>query len=158
MTYFDENDHWFDRWIMEREDEVEHVRAQQVARREWLYEKGDVAPLPKPRKRHRADPNEWLSIRDKFPERTCRLCPEPWQDLHHLLPKDGHGTWPGGDDVADNLIPLCRSCHNLIEARLASARARVRETLTERNVEYLKRRIGDRWFVFLDLHYAEMAA
>jgi 5-methylcytosine-specific restriction endonuclease McrA len=157
VTY-PEADRWAEFVDLERDEEAEHRAAVELARRERLDEKGGVVPFPKPTKRHRASANEWLAIRDKFPERTCRLCPEPWQDLHHLLPKDGSGTWPGGDDVVDNLIPLCRSCHNLVEARLTSARARVRDTLTARNLDYLKRRIGDRWFVFLDRHYAERAA
>lgn len=117
-----------------------------------------VTPNPKPfTKRRRASANEWLQIRDKFPELTCRLCSEVWEDLHHLLPKDGNGTWPSGDDLASNLVPLCRFHHVQVELRHRSTRSRVRATLTDRNVEYLKGRIGDRWHVFLDRHYAEAA-
>jgi len=41
---------------------------------------------------------------------VCRRCCARWgTELHHLV-KRSHG----GDDVADNLIPLCRDCHRFI--------------------------------------------
>lgn len=160
MPYVDE-DRWTEFVDAERDEEVEHVAAVELARRERLDEKGGVVPLPKPTKRHRADPNEWLHIRDNIIPRRCRVCDAPWDpdrdDLHHLLPKDGHGTWPGGDDVIPNLIPLCRDDHREVEARDPFARSIIRRNLTQANVDYLKNRIGDRWHVFLERHYSEAA-
>lgn len=33
-------------------------------------------------------------------------------ELHHVVPRDRFG-----DDVAENLVPLCSGCHDMIEAR-----------------------------------------
>ncbi len=59
-----------------------------------------------------ASAKQWQAIlADK--QGPCRLCgaPPPSQ-MHHLIPRDR-----GGDDVAENCIPLCAECHGRIEAR-----------------------------------------
>lgn len=38
----------------------------------------------------------------------CEVCGKTAADIHHALPKGR-----GGKDDADNLIALCRECHNL---------------------------------------------
>lgn len=48
---------------------------------------------------------------DPFGEHT--LGPEPAKDVHHVFPLITH---PHLALVEDNLRPLCRSCHNRIEA------------------------------------------
>lgn len=85
--------------------------------------KQDVQPhwkataLARPNKRYRrkvASPKQWAAIRaaktDGFPCRVCReLGP---MDPHHIVPRDR-----GGDDVAENIAPLCRRDHDLVEGR-----------------------------------------
>src|SRR5688500_4725357 len=74
-------------------------------------------PDPKPARRVKATTAEWEQIRArKLDGWPCRVC-EAFQaaTLHHLVSKS-----LGGDDVADNCVPLCGSgttgCHGLVEA------------------------------------------
>ena len=39
------------------------------------------------------------------------------QDVHHCSPRGMGGDQVGGKDVIDNLVGLCRSCHDEVEAR-----------------------------------------
>lgn len=44
-------------------------------------------------------------------ERCCRVCEETsWLSRHHLVPRS-----LGGDDVDDNIVPLCETCHGDFE-------------------------------------------
>lgn len=85
----------------------------------------DWRPYPKSvqlggqRKRYRrrvASPKQWAAIRaEKIERAPCRVCGivfvnVPGMDAHHLIPRDQFG-----DDVADNIVPLCRDCHTSIE-------------------------------------------
>lgn len=76
---------------------------------------GDAHPFPKVvqlargtgRYRRRvASPKQWAAIREAKLDR-CRVCGNlGGLHLHHLVPRDWHG-----DDLADNLVPLCSYCH-----------------------------------------------
>lgn len=65
-------------------------------------------------KRHRADTAEWKEIRAQFAGECCASCGLPAESLHHVVPKS-----QSGDDVFENLVPLCgdgtRGCHGKLE-------------------------------------------
>lgn len=107
----------------------------------------------KPRKRRKFDREEWVEARLVFRGSRCRIdgCDEPFTDLHHILPRDGAGTWPSGDDDLRNLVPLCRFHHEHVEMGTGHAREALK--LVKANYEYLAERIGERWLVFLERHY-----
>lgn len=108
----------------------------------------------------RANALEWNVIRAQFLAERCWVCDRPWHELHHILPRDGAGTWPNGDDVTVNLAPVCTHCHRLVEERDTDARARLRGALMPSNVAYLSGKLGgdDRALVFLERHYATAVA
>jgi len=56
---------------------------------------------------HRIDYGDWIG---------CRICGASAQDIHHIEPK-GMGGRPNAD-TPDNLIPLCRECHELAHANV----------------------------------------
>jgi 5-methylcytosine-specific restriction endonuclease McrA len=116
-----------------------------------------ATPDPKPAKRHVATRREWAEIREWFEGSPCWVCSKPYESLHHILPRDGGGPYPGGDDVIVNLAPLCgdgtRGCHGLVEAGDRGVRARLRSMLTDANLMYLERRLGAAWEAWLDGHY-----
>lgn len=66
-------------------------------------------PKPEPRVVDRR-----ATLRKLLVDRECRACGEPAANGHHLIPK-GAGR---GDDVDDNVIPLCGSgttgCHGAL--------------------------------------------
>jgi hypothetical protein len=80
-------------------------------------------------------------------EGKCRLCRKPyppWQlTRHHLVPRNGSHA---GDDVDDNLVPLCGSgtvgCHGLVE-RSQESRSRLRRFLLQAELAYMAWRMGD---------------
>lgn len=50
-------------------------------------------------------------IAAKITGKPCRVCQRGPVEAHHLVPR---GVWPrtrDGIDSADNIIPLCRTCH-----------------------------------------------
>lgn len=80
-------------------------------------------------------------------EGCCRLCGHrPHSGLgltrHHLIPRI-----KGGDDVDDNLVPLCgdgtRGCHSDVEHWRAMARERLRRVLTPAEKAYVNRRAAE---------------
>lgn len=99
-------------------------------------------------------------------EGCCRLCEkteaerrrdreyraERWRiTRHHMIPRAD-----GGRNDAENIIPLCRSCHDLIDkkplAKRIRHRADLRARLTDAEVAYLREKRGDVW---LARHYPE---
>jgi len=93
---------------------------------------------PKPTKRYRATKKEWEDIHAAFQGVGCLVCEEYPIELHHVLPRSH-----SGDDVVVNLVPLCRVCHGLVEARDPSARAVLGVNLSDSNLAYLRYRLGD---------------
>jgi hypothetical protein len=97
-------------------------------------------------------------------EPRCRLCPKRARFVdvnedgveivitgvtgHHLVKRSQQG-----DDVDDNIVPLCGSgttgCHGEVE-RSREARSRLREKLTAANVAYCVAKKSQAW---LDEHY-----
>lgn len=97
---------------------------------------------PRPPRRVKATAERWEQLRalKLGPCRICRDAPEPWYGhgitLHHLVSKS-----LGGDDVPNNLVPLCGSgttgCHGDVESRDALALVRLRDALTEDELAYV---------------------
>ncbi len=68
-------------------------------------------PDPKPARRVRASRNDLDALREMFAHHPCVSCGVGGSlELHHIHPRS-----QGGDDVAANLAPICRSCHMKIE-------------------------------------------
>lgn len=57
--------------------------------------------------------DEWKQISKSIKERdgfTCQVCGnDDWLEVHHIIPRI-----MGGTDTDDNLITLCKKCHELI--------------------------------------------
>jgi 5-methylcytosine-specific restriction endonuclease McrA len=105
---------------------------------------------PKPRKRHRASQAEWKEIRAAFrrSDCCCWTCPANWTELHHILNR-AHS----GDDVIENLAPLCAECHQRIEARDPFTRSLLRQSLMPSNIAYLSSRLAENVGGWLERNY-----
>ena len=71
------------------------------------------AQLARGERRYRrkvASPKQWQQI-IAAKRGPCRVCDATSRivDYHHLIPRS-----LGGDDVPDNIVPLCRYCHDLV--------------------------------------------
>jgi hypothetical protein len=89
--------------------------AESYAHSEGTNAPRQVEPRPKPQRRLKATSAQWDEIREGFAPATCVHCGLAAQSLHHIVPKS-----QGGDDVPENLAPVCgdgtRGCHGLIES------------------------------------------
>ncbi len=65
---------------------------------------------PKPEKRVRASQSGWSDLHETFRNEVCVHCAHRPVELHHILPRS-----QSGDDVRENLCPLCRPCHTTLE-------------------------------------------
>lgn len=98
---------------------------------------------PRPTKRYKASASEWRSIREALLPANCRVCDtQRASHLHHVASKA-----QGGDDVRENLLPVCATCHDLIHGRSSWALAQVRDRITENPamLDYLIRAKGWEW-------------
>lgn len=122
----------------------------------WSLPVVDVRPDPKPstvegigrpkpprgwrtRGRKMATREEWAAIR-AAKIRECRICETligP-MELHHLVPRS-----MGGDDVPDNLVPLCRSCHECVTVRISADLRDLAEALTDAEEAYCVGKLGE---------------
>lgn len=101
---------------------------------------------PKPAKRI-VDPDAGAAKMAR--EGRCRICGADRRytvtTRHHLIPRS-----QGGDDIDDNLVPLCGhgtvGCHGRIEAGHLSARGQLRAALTDAEVAYCVRVVGEARF------------
>jgi hypothetical protein len=103
---------------------------------------------PKPPKRYRASLDEWEWFRTWFRGDRCWVCDGPWHELHHILPRSH-----SGDDVVENLAPVCRHDHRRIEARDPAARVALRGALMPANLAYLHDKLGERTLGWLERNY-----
>lgn len=75
-----------------------------------------LARGPRRYRRKVASPKQWQAIQDAKCSGNCRICsiaaPAGGHDPHHLVPRDQFG-----DDVPENIIGLCRACHEGVELR-----------------------------------------
>jgi len=105
-----------------------------------------VRPDPKSSRRIIEDREGWEVLR-RQKLRGCRVCGVTYfiVQLHHLVGRD-----LGGDDVPDNLVPLCPTHHQEVEERKLVTCSVLRERLTPDELRYVLGKKGDR---FLDRYY-----
>jgi hypothetical protein len=115
---------------------------------------GDAMPRPKSaqlsrgQRRYRrkvASPKQWQAI-IAAKIGPCRQCGDAASNgrmfgriqLHHVVSRQD-----GGDDVADNIIPLCPFCHDLVTRRAWRACLEVLASLTDAEYAYMIERGGE---------------
>ena len=104
------------------------------------------ARLPrKPYRRQVASRKQWARI---VAEKTgpCRVCGsvengrmESKIQLHHLVPRSR-----GGDDTLDNIVPLCRRCHELVTIGDTQSVRKLAGNMLPAEVAYLERKTKER--------------
>ena len=57
--------------------------------------------------------------------------------FHHLVARV-----QGGDDVEDNIVPLCGNCHSLVTRRSRPALRALSESLSDFERGYVRRKVG----------------
>ena len=112
----------------------------------------DAKPYPKSQqlargaKRYRrkvASPKQWQAI-IAAKQGPCRVCQMPLAhggyglQLHHVVPRDLHG-----DDVADNITPLCEVCHGAVTLRFPEACKPFVAALTDAEYAYAIDKAGE---------------
>jgi len=114
----------------------------------------DVTPYPKTaqlargERRYRrkvASPKQWQAI-IAAKQGSCRVCVSPASNgrlygniqFHHVVPRD-----LGGDDVADNIVPLCPDCHASITDRHHITAFILCESLTDAEYAYAVGKLGE---------------
>jgi len=138
--------------------ERERAISAELEQRDWEEDDTRVLPDPKPTKRYRASRKEWAHMRRVFSTSRCLVCAGEWTELHHVLPRDGGGPYPCGDDVVVNVAPLCAPCHRKVEARDPEALAALRANLNDAHKWYLTYRLGHAAPAWLDRHLPELLA
>ena len=111
---------------------------------------------PRKYRRKVASPKQWQALTaEKCQE--CRVCREPahrtvfvpgrgycpvhhFTDPHHLIPRDWHG-----DDVADNIVGLCRGCHDGVELREPAHCRLMLTRLSDAEYAYAVQKVGEGW-------------
>lgn len=118
---------------------------------------GDAQPRPKSAqlargaRRYRrkvASPKRWQAIIDAK-QGPCRACNDPATNgrlygliqFHHLVARVH-----GGDDLADNIVPLCPVCHDAVTRRDAGAADLMLRSLTDAEYAYAIQRGGEDYF------------
>ena len=92
-----------------------------------------------------ASPKQWQAI-GEAKKGPCRVCVNPIENghgfpvisLHHVVPRDMHG-----DDVADNIVPLCFDCHGAVEKREPEPLAALAASLTDSEYAYVVSKLGE---------------
>jgi 5-methylcytosine-specific restriction endonuclease McrA len=112
------------------------------------------APDPKARslergeRRYRrkvASPKRWQAIIDAKVG-PCRVCTDPASNgsqfgkihFHHLVSRA-----QGGDDVADNIVPLCPTCHDAVTRNVQSTLGVLALMLTDAEYAYIVGKLGE---------------
>lgn len=88
-----------------------------------------------------ASPKAWQRIIDAK-EGPCRCCKlTGLVEYHHLVPRA-----IGGSDAEDNIVPLCRYCHQLVTERDRRFCALLRANLSDAEYAYAADLLGDARF------------
>ena len=92
-----------------------------------------------------ASPKQWQAI---IAAKTgpCRVCVTPSSnghgfhvvEFHHLVSRA-----QGGDDVAENIVPLCHDCHMRIESKPHWAHRKLAASLTDSEYAYVISKLGE---------------
>ena len=112
-------------------DAKPYPKASQLARGERRY------------RRKVASPSEWAAINvAKMLGQTCRLREYgPCQGVlerHHIVSRSRHG-----DDVPENIAPLCGWHHEMVTRNLGAARATFAASLTDAEYAYVIGKLGE---------------
>jgi 5-methylcytosine-specific restriction endonuclease McrA len=97
-------------------------------------------------KRKVASPKQWQAI---IAAKTgpCRVCEARWGvsalprygvEYHHLVSRQD-----GGDDVGDNIVPLCSFCHDDVTRRYSGSCGALIGTLSDAEYAYMVERGGE---------------
>jgi 5-methylcytosine-specific restriction endonuclease McrA len=116
----------------------------------------DGPPLPDPKartlaqgprkyRRKVASPKQWQAI-IAAKQGPCRVCVAPATNgggsrvvqFHHIVAR-AHG----GDDVADNIAPICRPCHERLTVRWEAPSRAFLASLTDAEYAYMIQRGGE---------------
>lgn len=102
-----------------------------------------AAQLARGERRYRrkvASPKQWQAIiaAKRGPCRVCGATHTMGHTHHHVVPRDMFG-----DDLADNIVPVGWSCHDLIERRNPWALAQVAESLTDAEYAYVVGKLSE---------------
>lgn len=106
-----------------------------------------LARGPKRYRRKVASPKQWQAIQ-AAKLGPCRVCGSAGSNgrlhgriqLHHLIPRGWHG-----DDVADNIVPLCPDCHRWIELRAQGDCRTLLAGLSDAEYAYATEKVGEGW-------------
>jgi hypothetical protein len=84
------------------------------------HEKGEIVP------------EDWASIRLQIIERDkkcfrCNTRQKRKLTVHHIIPRDG-----GGEENPENLITLCRACHDIVEIAGCRSLVEIEATVEKR--------------------------
>ena len=106
-----------------------------------------LARGPKRYRRKVASPKQWQAIIAAKCLGECRVCKtqhtwlvSQFHDPHHLIPRDWHG-----DDVAENIIGLCRGCHDGVELREPAHCRLMLTRLSDAEYAYAVGKAGEAW-------------
>jgi hypothetical protein len=110
----------------------------------------DVTPFPKSAqlargaKRYRrkvASPKQWAALW-AGKRGPCRVCTaysfDSVIDPHHLVFREDFG-----DDVADNIVPVCRGCHEALHKRAPAIARLLLSKLSDAEYAYMVQRGGE---------------
>ncbi len=111
----------------------------------------DAKPYPKSKqlargerryRRKLASTSQWQRIIDAK-RGACRICSNGNAGIcfHHLVPRDF-----GGDDVPDNIVPLCPDCHTLVTELDPAACLKLVSRLTDAEYAYAIQKMGENVF------------
>lgn len=105
-----------------------YSKAQQLARGERRY------------RRKVASPKQWQAI-IAAKGKVCRTC-HTWKNVqyHHIVPRDF-----GGDDVADNIVPLCGYSHDGVTQRRQKYVHEFLASLSDAEYAYAVGKAGEDW-------------
>ena len=116
-------------------DAKPYPKAAQLARGERRY------------RRKVASPKQWQAIIAAKGD-TCRLRPQ-WEaghlryrppEYHHLVARSPSGL---GDDVSENIVPLCSVCHHEVTRRSEPFLRMLARALTDAEYAYVVGKLGE---------------
>lgn len=110
-----------------------YPKSRQLARGERRY------------RRKIASPKQWAALAAEK-QGPCRVCGDPATngrlhgriEFHHLVSRSALG-----DDVADNLVPLCPPCHAAVTTRAPGALQKLSLALTDSEYAYVVGKMGE---------------
>lgn len=99
-----------------------------------------LARGPKRYRRKVASPKQWQAIWNakKGPCRACSFRAPAAIDPHHLVWRED-----GGDDVAANIVPICRQCHEALHNRAPAIARLLLTRLSDAEYAYMVERGGE---------------